>query len=396
MARTPRASIIIVAASGGELLRSCLQRLRDVAPTVAHETIVVLNGAAEGEAELVREFAPEVLVHVQAVRLGFAGALNVGRSLARGELLVSLHDDAEVHPGWLEALVAAIDRDPEAGAVGSLVLGVDGRVQAAGWELVRDGSTRPPWAGTPPDPAAFTAPAYVDYSPSSSLMVRASSWDDAGGVDERFFPLYFVDVDLCLALRARGQLVVCEPASVVVHHKGASMDADYARFVAERNRDLLLEKWGEFVGATPPGSGAPLALPGHAIPAQERATEDATRESLALLRDAATRTAYADELRARLAAREAEAETRRGELEWIRSELHVAHAALEATRADALLAAGERDRTADRLSELQARSAWLERRSQTLDAIEGGRWWRIRGALLPLLTFARSLRSARR
>jgi GT2 family glycosyltransferase len=292
LAAIPRASIIIVTAGDGALLHSCLQRLGEVAPAVEHETIVVTNGAPEADAARLRRSAPHVRVCASPVNLGFAGALNAGRALATGEFVVSLHDDAEVRPGWLEALVAAADRDPEAGAVGSLVLGTDGGVQAAGWRLLPDGSTRPPWDAQPPDPSAFDRPLAVDYAPSCSLLVRASSWDEVGGADERFFPLYYVDVDLCLAIRVRGQRVVCEPASVVVHRRGASTNRDFALFLTDRNRELLLEKWGEAVAGPRPGSRAPLE-----VPAQQRARSEAERGRLATIRAAETSRAFAESRR---------------------------------------------------------------------------------------------------
>lgn len=111
-AERPRASVIIAAAARGPLLQRCLERLAAVAsPAVPFETVVLLDGADEGEAERLRSRAPEAIIEASAVELGFAGALNRARERARGEFLVSLHDDAEVEPGWLESLVAAADAD---------------------------------------------------------------------------------------------------------------------------------------------------------------------------------------------------------------------------------------------------------------------------------------------
>ena len=209
---SPRVSVIIPAAAKPGLLLACLHSLARHGPReIPFETIVVLN-AASGEAEARLDETVTGLRWVSSpVNLGLAGAGNRGRSLARGEYLVLLHDDAEVEPGWLEALVETADRHPEAGAVASQVLFPDDRLQSAGMILWRDATTSTPWLGAPPSPSAFDRPRPVDYSGSCSLLVRAATWDAVGGLEERFYPAYFVDVDLAMAVRRHGQLVLYEP-----------------------------------------------------------------------------------------------------------------------------------------------------------------------------------------
>ena len=163
---SPRVSVIIPCTSEFELLLACLRSLAADGPAaIPYETIVVLNdagGRRRGEAAQGRRRDPGGRL---GVNLGLAGAGNRGRAVASGELLVLLHDDAEVEPGWLEALVATADAHPEAGAVGSLVLFPDGRLQSAGMILWRDAVTSPPWfGGEPPPPSAFDRLRAVDYS----------------------------------------------------------------------------------------------------------------------------------------------------------------------------------------------------------------------------------------
>ncbi len=269
---------MIVTASGGPRLRRCLECLAAARPTVEHETIVVVNGAGAATAAEVRGFAGGARVEHSEVNIGLAGALNRGRSLAGGEFIVLLHDDAEVGAGWLEGLVSAAERDPGAGAVGSLVVDREGRVTAAGWELLPDGATRPPWTGEPPPAGEFSGVRAVDYCGTCSLLVRTSTWDRVGGADETLYPLYYVDVDLCLGIRARGERVLCEPASVVMHLGGASTTHDFAVFATARNRVRLLAKWGPLVTAHRPGSGAIFRLGSEALPGQGREPDPLARE----------------------------------------------------------------------------------------------------------------------
>jgi GT2 family glycosyltransferase len=294
---------MIAAGARGALLERCLERLAAVGSrTVAFETIVFLDGAGDDEAEQLRQRVRGAHVEASTVELGLAGALNRARARARGAYLVSLHDDAEIEPGWLDALVAAADDDPQAGAVGSLILRMDRRVQAAGRELLPSGFTRPAWGRSVRD---LDRVHVVDQCGSASLLVRATTWDELGGADERYYPVYYVDVDLCVAILARGQRVLLAPRSVIRHHQGASTYRAFARFVHGRNRELFRAKWGEIVATHVPASGVVAASAAGELPRQQREPDRDRQERVQLERALAVTRAYAESLQARLAWREA-------------------------------------------------------------------------------------------
>jgi len=250
---TPRVSIIIPSAAGTTLLLACLRSLeRNTPTTIPFETIVVLNNTTEIQAaELARQFVG-VTWRSTEVNLGLAGSGNLARSLARGELLLILHDDAEVEAGWMEALVLAADLNADAGAIGSKVLNPDGTLQSAGMILWNTALTSPPWAGPAPAPTAFEQRRAVDYCGTSSLLIRRSTWDAVGGLDEQFFPAYYVDVDLAMAVRALGQYVLYEPASRIRHHRGASTGKRFREFVAAKNSRQFRAKWSSALAAQDP------------------------------------------------------------------------------------------------------------------------------------------------
>ena len=250
----PLVSVIIPASATAAMLDACLASIARHGPTeVAYETIVVLNEAdTSAEAELLVRTSG-VRVISSPVNLGLAGAGNRGRSVARGAYLLLLHDDAEVHPGWMEALVAAAEAHPEAGAFGSKVMYFDGRLQNAGMVLWSDATTTAPWIGDPPPAEEFDAGRAVDYCGTSSLLVRASSWDEIGGLDERFYPVYFVDVDLAMSLRAHGRAVRYVPGSRIAHHQGGARSPWFRSFAAARNQALLRDKWSVELADHEPG-----------------------------------------------------------------------------------------------------------------------------------------------
>jgi GT2 family glycosyltransferase/glycosyltransferase involved in cell wall biosynthesis len=243
-ADAPRVTVIILAWRHVDLLRRCLASVAAAAQhQVPFEVIVLLNGASAEVTRLVDEEVTGARVVRSRVNLGFAGGCNRARREARGEFLLLLNDDAEVEPGWMAALVRTLDDHPQAGAVGSRVLFSDGTVQEAGCVIWSDGSTTTAARGTHHDAGHLHYLRRVDYCSACSLLVRASTWDATGGLDERYFPGYYEDVDLCLSITQLGQQVLYQPISVVRHAESASLGAHYKSFVFDRCKASFVDKW---------------------------------------------------------------------------------------------------------------------------------------------------------
>lgn len=276
----PRVSIIIISSIRRDLLLPCLRSLEEFGPTdIAYEVIVVLNEVAKDAEATLNKVAPGIIVCRSEFNLGFAGANNRGRALCRGEYMVTLNDDVEIESGWLEALVRCADARPEAGAVGGMVLHFDGRLQNAGMVVWQDAITSPPWVGEAPPPATFDRVRAVDYCGTNSLLVRSNAWDRLGGLDERYFPLYYTDVDFCMALREIGLVTLFQPAARVRHHRGASTTSHFKPFISARNRGLFMEKWGDKLEEyEPPDRGSSAGVE-RAVARAERMAELVTQSS---------------------------------------------------------------------------------------------------------------------
>lgn len=266
----PRASILVLSRRNPNLLRACLTALaRNVGPGVAFEVIVLLNGADQDVAAFCDAEVLGARVERSPVNLGFPAGTNRAAALARGEYLVLLNDDTEVEPGWLEALVEAADRYPEAAAIGSRILFGDRSVQEAGAVIWQDGTTAQVGRGLPETSARHLYPRRVDYCSAASLLVRRGTWSLIGGFDEEYFPGYYEDVDLCLAIRERGEQILYEPRSRVVHHESATLDRGLRTLVGERNVGRLRSKWSAALSVQEPaGPGSSAWVERGALRAQ--------------------------------------------------------------------------------------------------------------------------------
>src|SRR5262249_51717123 len=71
----------------------------------------------------------------------------------------------------------------------------------------------------------------VEQAAAAALAIRREAFDQIGGFDERFFPAWFEDVDLCNRLRALGPIVFCPSARFRHRGRTASEALGYDRFL---------------------------------------------------------------------------------------------------------------------------------------------------------------------
>jgi GT2 family glycosyltransferase len=225
-----------------------------------------LDAVARERASL--PFATEVLVLDNASRDGSVGAARAHPTVdglvrlqqrrgkgandttllqrARGRYCLLLNEDAELQPGATAALVAALEGQPGAAAVGAELLGEDGKRQPSAWRF--------------PTPSAALLTAFglhkrtvvqsrgnrtrtVDWSQSAALLVRRDAAERIGWFDPAFF-VYSDEVDFCKRLADAGWNVLFAPAAQAVHHErsGAGIVSDRRIVELSRNRDRYMRK----------------------------------------------------------------------------------------------------------------------------------------------------------
>ena len=271
----PRVSVFVLTQKDAGLLRGCLTSLAEHLPAeIPAEVLVLCNGAAPEVVALAQRQVTGARVFVSPVNLGFGGGNNRLAREAGGELFLLLNDDAEVEPGWLEPLVQTLDEHPRAAAVGSRILFPDGRVQEAGSVLFDDASTAPVGRGLPAGSGAWAFRRGVDFTSANSLLLRAAAYDEVGGFDEEYYPAYYEDLDLALALRAKGWSWLYDGRSRIRHQESASTTTHYKHWLFARNVERVRAKWGEALRAQlprPAGGGPDGPEPSTLLPAVARA-----------------------------------------------------------------------------------------------------------------------------
>lgn len=211
----PRVAVVIVSWNGCEHTLACLGAVLAGAREEPGIVVVVDNGSDDGSPGAVRARFPSVYVLETGRNLGFAAGNNVAFRLLKDDppdYVWLLNNDARPDPGALRALVSLADADPGLGAVGSVLVGVDGAVEAWGSGSVSFRSGLPRHHRSPAEPGD------IDYLVGASLLLRWSALAEVGFFDTRYF-LYWEDTDLCFRLRNAGwRLDVARDARV--RHEG--------------------------------------------------------------------------------------------------------------------------------------------------------------------------------
>lgn len=235
-------SVCIPVVSDHGLIEGCLDSLLESSPSVDTEVVVVANGLHDDGFSALHTRDDIVLVR-SAVNAGFPGGNNLAARFARGRYLLLLNDDSVVEAGFIDRLLRVVERDPTIGAVGGRILSADGTLQEAGSVLWSDGWAAHVGAGLPAHSTAYDYVRDVDYISANGLLVDRQAWDAVGGFDERYFPAYYEDVDLCLALWDQGYRVTYEPRARLRHLESQSTSTRFRNFLLIRNRAQLVAKW---------------------------------------------------------------------------------------------------------------------------------------------------------
>lgn len=236
---TPRASVIIVNYNGRKYLEQCLSSLlQEDYPD--YEALVVDNASSDGSADYVETTFPTVKVIRSGENVGYGHGCNLGLEYALGEYIAFLNADTKGGPGWLQALVSALECHPDAGLVTPKILltSQPERINTCGNQVHFTGLAFCRGAGRPAGEYDLTEE--VPAVSGAAFMTRRSVLEEMGGLDGQFF-MYLEDTDLSWRARLSGYRCLCVPDAVVYHDYGLRLTPQKYYYL-ERNRYLILLK----------------------------------------------------------------------------------------------------------------------------------------------------------
>ena len=247
----PKVSILIPNKDHTDDLEKCLQSIWKKTTWDNYEIIVIENNSTDPATFAYYEKAKQRYDGLKVVTypekgFNFSGINNFGRKAAAGDYLLLLNNDVEVRNGdWLTELLRQCAHKGGAAICGAMLYYPDETLQHAGVITGLGG-----YAGHSHKYKQKGGSGYLfriatvqDFSAvtGACLLVKASVYDEVGGLDEQF-AVAFNDVDFCLRVRDAGSRIAWTPSAELTHYESKSRGGDEkdpakaARFAAEQQR----------------------------------------------------------------------------------------------------------------------------------------------------------------
>jgi GT2 family glycosyltransferase len=248
-------SIVILNWNVRALLDRCLASIRSSRYVI--EIIVVDNASTDESVAMVRDKYPQVTVIANEINRGFTGGNNQGIAAAHGRYVLVLNPDTEVVDDALDRLVDYLEAQPQAGAVGPMLLNPDRSIQSSRrrFPTLLTGFFESTWLQVLA-PRGVLRRYYVDDVPADVVqdvdwlngactLFRREVLDRVGVYDEINFFMYSEELDLCRRIKEAGWRITYVPEAQVVHYEGKSSEqvaaARHIRFNTSKVR--YFRKW---------------------------------------------------------------------------------------------------------------------------------------------------------
>ena len=207
-------SIIIPNYNGRKLLEKNLPAVLEAARSAA-EIIVVDDCSQDDSIDFLQKNYPQVKIIKTEKNKGYASTVNSGVSKVTGDIAVLLNSDIVPERDFLKPIIDDFSRDENLFAIGCLDKSYEGGqiTERGKGILYYQKGLFVHRAGDMSDDDLHT-----DWVSGGSSAYRRDIWLRLGGMDEKFNPFYYEDIDLSYRAVKAGYKIILEKRSITNHY----------------------------------------------------------------------------------------------------------------------------------------------------------------------------------
>jgi GT2 family glycosyltransferase len=246
-----KVAVVILSWNGKGFLERFLPSVVQHTASADYEVIVADNCSTDDSVDFVKSNFPSVRIVLNSHNGGFAAGYNEALKHIDAEYYVLLNQDVEVTSGWIERVLAEMEKD-------STIVAAQPKIKAWNnrdyFEYAGASGGYVDWLGYPycrgrifdtveKDEGQYDDVADIFWATGACMFIKADIYWKAGALDEDFFA-HQEEIDLCWRVLNMGYRIICVPDAVVYHVGGGSLPQGNPRktFLNFRNNLAMMFK----------------------------------------------------------------------------------------------------------------------------------------------------------
>ena len=257
----PLVTLIIPTRNSINLIKQCIESILAKTTYKNYEILIVDNNSDDPDTldyftSLAEDYRIRILRDERP--FNFSVLNNAAVQQARGEYLGLINNDIEViSPDWLEEMIS-LAIQPGVGAVGARLWYFNDTLQHGGVITGVGGVAGHSHKCLPRGHFGYFGRAQLIQTLSAvtaaCLVVKKSTYQEVGGLDETNLKVAFNDVDFCLRMREAGYRNVWTPYAELYHYESATRGHEDTPIKQLRFSDEVLymqKRWGNLLRNDP-------------------------------------------------------------------------------------------------------------------------------------------------
>ena len=227
----PKVSVIILTYNSSAYISELIKSIKEFNPDgSSFEIIVVDNLSTDDTLVKLKPFESEITIKKNEKNLGFAGGINEGAKIAKGDYLLFINPDTQFKKGNIWDMISVFEKFGNAGVVGGKLTDKNGNAEkSAGrffglFEILLMTLGLDEVFGVRFSPNKITS---VDFVSGGFMMVKKEVFKKLNGFDENFF-MYVEDVDFCKRASENGYKTYFTPDVSLIHSSHGSSNRSFA------------------------------------------------------------------------------------------------------------------------------------------------------------------------
>jgi GT2 family glycosyltransferase len=224
-----RVAVVILNYNGKSFLEQFLPSVVD--HSVGADIIVADNSSTDDSIAFLKSAYPSLKIIQNRSNTGFAQGYNDALKHVEAEYYVLLNSDVEVSAGWIEHVIALMDKNPAIAACQPKILDFNHRnkfeyagasggfIDKYGYPFCRGRI----FNSLEEDQGQYNENMEVFWATGACMFVRSKAFWEVGGFDGDYFA-HMEEIDLCWRLKNIGYKIFVEPKSVVYHVGGGTLN----------------------------------------------------------------------------------------------------------------------------------------------------------------------------